>query len=360
MSVSLSHSGLPGTVRPFDLPDLLAKLRSSLGLRDEDVAYIRYVIAHLRSEDFRPGQICAVWMSAGTLSDALQINLRRLTRIETRLEERGLIARTWRRNGRRFGRRDASGRITCAGGVNLGPLVDRVSNLLDAVRAAEANRLELKEARHRANDLIRAIRALDDADALDAARAVFPRLRPSELGSAERLAEVIDALGAVLDDFASASGRSPETAGSDSSARPCTDREPITRTCTEPLPVRTSPRQVWTLASERMRALVRVYADGLGCDEPDWRCLDHAAHELARSYGLSGRDWSEACDRLGTERAVLCILVADRNRDRPGRWQVRDVAGAFIGLTRQEAMGRALLEELVSEAIRSLGRVGGC
>lgn len=235
---------------------------------------------------------------------------------------------------------------------------------VEEVLAAEANRLELREARQRANDLICAIRALDDADALEAARAVFPRLRPSEFGSAERLAEVIDALGAVLDDFASAAGRSPETAASDSLARPCTEREPITRTCTgptrvSPLPVRTSPRQVWVLASDRMRGLIRVYADGLGCDEPDWRCLGHAAHELARSHGLSGRDWSEACDRLGTERAVLCILVADRNRDRPGRWQVRDVAGAFLGMARQEAMGRALLEGLIGEAIRSVGQGGG-
>lgn len=60
MSIALTHSGLPAGVKPFELLDVLAKLRTELGLRDEDLAYLRCVFRLARAEDFLPGRICAV------------------------------------------------------------------------------------------------------------------------------------------------------------------------------------------------------------------------------------------------------------------------------------------------------------
>lgn len=44
MSATYTHQGLPDGVKPFDLPDMLEKLRMRLGLRDEDITYIRYLL----------------------------------------------------------------------------------------------------------------------------------------------------------------------------------------------------------------------------------------------------------------------------------------------------------------------------
>ncbi|MCE8441852.1 helix-turn-helix domain-containing protein [Rhodovulum sulfidophilum] len=130
MSTTLTHSGLPAGVKPFELLDILAKLRTDLGLRDEDLTYLRSLFRLARAEDFLPGRICAVWERVAGLADRMNFQIRRITRIETRLEQRGLILRTGAANGRRFGRRCDDGRIVSAGGVNLAPLIDRASELL--------------------------------------------------------------------------------------------------------------------------------------------------------------------------------------------------------------------------------------
>ncbi|MEZ5910967.1 MAG: helix-turn-helix domain-containing protein [Paracoccaceae bacterium] len=130
MSTACSHPGLPDGVTPYDLIDVLEKLRSRLGLRDEDIAYLRCAFRLVRAEDFLPGRICAFWERVAGLADRLGVNVRRITRIETRLEGCGLIQRTGATNGRRFGRQAVDGRILSAGGINLAPLIERAGELL--------------------------------------------------------------------------------------------------------------------------------------------------------------------------------------------------------------------------------------
>lgn len=86
MSATHTHQGLPEGMKPFDLPDMLEKLRTRLGLRDEDITYIRYLLRRVRAADFQPGRICAVWEAAATQAADLGFNTRRTTRIATRLD----------------------------------------------------------------------------------------------------------------------------------------------------------------------------------------------------------------------------------------------------------------------------------
>ncbi|MFN4128985.1 MAG: hypothetical protein ACK4GC_04105 [Paracoccaceae bacterium] len=69
MSTILTHGGLPANVRPFDLADILAKLRTQLGLRDEDISYVRWALRKVQRDDFQPGRICAIWTSVARLAD---------------------------------------------------------------------------------------------------------------------------------------------------------------------------------------------------------------------------------------------------------------------------------------------------
>lgn len=96
------------------------------------------------------------------------------------MESRGLVLRTASKGGRRFGRRGPDDSIVVAGGINLGPLIEKAGDLVRHIRHEALETARLREHRDRANDLIKAIRALDAQEALEAARATFPRLRPSE------------------------------------------------------------------------------------------------------------------------------------------------------------------------------------
>ncbi len=361
MSATYTHQGLPKGVKPFDLPDMLEKLRTRLGLRDEDIAYIRYLLRKVRAADFQPGRICAVWEAAATQAADLGFNTRRITRIATRLETRGLVLRTASKGGRRFGRRGPDGRIVAAGGINLGPLIEQAGDLLRLIRHEALASERLRDQRQRANDLIKVIRALDAEGAVEAARAVFPRLRPSEVNDTERLAGIIEALEAVLADFSTAPGRTIEAAGSDSSGRPDTNPEKKTKTCMarkrrETQPLHTTPAQVALLASRDLREALELYWSAQDRGGPlSWNSVLSAVRDRARQLGISGALWERQCDLLGADRAALCLVIADRNAERTDGYRVGDAAKAFAGMARKEVRQGGIVNSLLGELIAFAG-----
>jgi len=357
MSATYSHQGLPDGVKPFDLPDMLEKLRTRLGLRDEDIAYIRYLLRKVRAADFQPGRICAVWEAVATQAADLGFNVRRITRIAGRLETRGLVLRTACKGGRRFGRRGVDGRIIVAGGINLGPLIEQAGDLLRLIQHQTRVSVRLANDRKRANDLIRTIRSLGEDEALQAASDAFPRLRPSEVTNTDRLAEIIEALEAVLADFSDLTGRTSEVARSDTSGRPDTNQGNKTKTCTaakrpNDQPLRTTPAQAALLATPQLREIVELYwnAQDRG-GQLSWGSVLSAARERAHQLGVSGALWQRQCDLLGAQRTALCLVVADRNAGRTDDYQVRNAAQAFVGMTRHEARKGGIIDSLLGELI---------
>lgn len=363
MNVTFAHSGLPTAIRPFDLIDLLWRVRGLLGLQDVHIAYLRHLFLSVRSEDFQRGRICAAWTSPGKLADELQVSPRQLNRVEARLEEVGLILRSWGANRRRFGYRDQDGRIVAAGGINLGPIIERVDELFDLLRIKESEEQNLRLGRKRANVLIKAIRGLDDEVALAAARAILPRLRPAEIRQSDRLNEVIEALSAILADFTTPPSQTSGPSQSDNTDRPNTTEKTKIKKCIPPAatrpPVKTSPIQIVALATERFREIITLYQKGLAADTsrgPGWDSICMAARELSLSHGVSGLGWCKICNTLGQARAALAITIIDRNSQREGRWKVENVAGALLGMVKAETAGRATLDSLAGEALRALER----
>lgn len=353
MSVTLSHSGLPDGLTPFGLLDVLEKLRVRLGLRDEDLAYLRFAFRLVRNDDFRPGRICAFWERVAGLADRLGYNVRRISRIESRLEAAGLILRTSSANGRRYGARDQSGCIRTAAGINLQPMIARANEIIALLRVSSDEAQRLKLDRCRANDLVRQIRSLDATEALEAAREIFPRLRPSEIQDHERLSAIIAALEAIIEDFSNDCGRTVEPAPSDSSVRPDTNRQDKIKTC-RPKPAPQSETveswQVHAFASEELREIISFYADvEANGDRPSSLTVIRACRERAMMLGVSGADWSAASDRIGAVRVALCLAVADRNTGRGGRYTVRETVPAFFGLLKAETRERSVLAALVQE-----------
>ena len=356
MSTILAHSGLPAGMSPFDLLDILQKLRGRLGLRDEDLAYLRCAFRLVRSDDFAPGRICGYWERVAGLSDRLGFNVRRITRIETRLEACGLILRTAAANGKRFGHRAEDGRILSVGGINFAPMIERAREFLAWHRSMAIGAERLREARLHANNLIRHVRSLDAPKALEAAREVFPRLRPSEIQDGERLAAIIDALEAIITEFSIAPRQTVEVAPSDSSVRPNTDPKKKIETCRPQAAVRITPAQLLALAGDDLREAIAIYAEAAGeARFPSLSTIVLAARERAQMLGISGMDWDVAREQLGELRTVLCLLVADRNSGRQGRFAVRKPAAAFIGLARKTTRGDAAITALLAELKRFVG-----
>ncbi len=354
MTTTLRHSGLPDGLVPFALLDLLEKLRVDLGLQADDLSYLRCAFRLVRRDDFNPGRVCAMWERVAGLADRLQMNVRRITRIERRLETCGLIQRTSAANGKRFGRRGDDGRILSAGGINLAPLIERAPELLARVQRKSVAAQALKDDRNRVNDLIRQIRGLDAPEALAAAQKVFPRLRPSEVQDAEKLHAILAALEAIIVGFSLRSGQTDEAAPSDNSIRPNTNRQTNIKTCRRSGTVEESKRvsvaQAMLLASDGLREAVHLYSQAIEpVGIPSWQAITQAARDRAHVLGISGADWAMAKDQLGEPRTAICLLIADRNADRHDRFAVRNSAAAFIGLVRKNSRDSAVTEALLGE-----------
>lgn len=355
--LKLTHSGIPDGIRPLEITDMLQSLRGQLKLRDQDIGYLRFMMKKLRRDDFAPGRICAVWESVTSISDSLGCSPRQINRIEARLQNAGLIRKTTSNKGNRFGRRDANGHIERAAGINFAPLIERLPEVIDYHRAAKIAADQLKTSRRTAADLITEIRSLEVREALEAARAALPRLRPSEVKCLQKLDTIIEALESVLADFSDVSSRRIEVAQQVSLVRPYTKTNNKTKTCTTAKTeksarrdVRTTPAQVRLLATAEFAEIMAMYLDGLTLGEPlSWRVIGAAARDFAQMNGISGADWVNCCHQLGEERASLCLLLADRNAQRLDEYRVRDVASAFIGMVRAEARGKAIVEALLAE-----------
>lgn len=356
MSATTTHHGLPDGMQPFALLELIESLKSELGLLDQDITYLRWMFRHVKHTDFIAGRICAVWISVAKLAVELRISPRKIHRIEARLQRCGIILKSSLANGRRYGKRSSDGLILRAGGINLAPVINRASELADELRQSRLAAVDLEGQKERARDLIREIRSLGSEEALAAAKSVFPRLRPTEIQSSSRIAEIIEALDAVLSDFSAIDGRTEEAARSDGLDRPSTKKERIIKTCSaakqaDPQPVRISPAVALRLASPAFREIIELYAQGGFGGPPCWRNMELAAQDRAYQIGITSRTWQRQCQILGSERAVLCLLVADHNAGRTDRFQVENAAGAFINMVRSEARQSAVLDRLLGELI---------
>lgn len=358
MSATTTHQGLPEGMQPFALLEIIESLKSELGLIDQDITYLRWVFRHVKRTDFIAGRICAVWMSVANLALELGVSPRKIHRIEERLQRCGIILKASLANGRRYGRRTKDGMILRAGGINLAPVINRASELANKLRRSRLEAIDLNNEQERARDLIREIRSLGCEEAVAAAKSAFPRLRPTEVRTISRLAEIIEALSAVLSDFSMVDGRTAKTAPSDALVRPSTKNEKIIKTCrprkaTSPVQNQTTPMQVRLLATKEFGEVIDLYATGLEPGQPlSWRTLTTAAMERAYMIGITGDQWASSCALVGQTVATLGLLLVDRNSERDGLYHVENPVAAFNQLAVKEARDGAVVTVLLAELAR--------
>ena len=154
-------AGLPPGAGRFDIVNLLRRegVAAAAGWRRGLVEHLALLVRHTYDGDWLSGGRPVVWLSVRAAAEALGISECQVRRNERALMELGAIA--WRdaANYRRYGWRDADGRIAQAFGLDLSPaaaLLDRIA-ALDAQLAAERAerrklRAELAAARRHARD----------------------------------------------------------------------------------------------------------------------------------------------------------------------------------------------------------------
>lgn len=360
MSVRLVHEGLPSDISPYRLKQLLRRARTSLGLSKGAVEYLIFAIENCQSSDFQRGRICAIWHSLERLAQIFRLSKRQIGRIETELVDAGLIKRTYPERKCRSGLR-VDGLIKRAAGINLAPLIEQAENIrLLVSRQMRADEEQSKLCEH-IQSLFRQIRDLENGDADEAATRVLPRRRPTELIDIDAMQQVAEALEAVIADFSTISGQPEVTDGSDQNVRLNTNEEMKNKIRIAEKPRKegrfnSSPAHARLLAGAQLGEYVDLYACG---KPPDWTSIIRAAHDRSYQLGISSRIWGEMCIQIGEVKTALCLIVADRNSLREGKFAVGNAAASFTEMARKEAREIAVLDCLIGELTQALIQSGG-
>ncbi|TYC63962.1 hypothetical protein FMN50_02025 [Rhodobacterales bacterium] len=133
--------GLPDGVTRWEVLKLLKGARKSLGLGNNLLVYLEFLIARTFDHDWLAGQIPVVYASVKSIAQALNVSEKQINNYERSLARLGLL--TWRDSGnrRRYGKRNKQNVLQFAFGPDLTPLIERYAEI---VEKATAERLELQ------------------------------------------------------------------------------------------------------------------------------------------------------------------------------------------------------------------------
>lgn len=118
------------------------------------------LMAFSQAQDWQLGSRPIVWPSNAALADRLGVCERHVRRLLARLIEAGIIVPVDSPEGRRWGRRDRSGRIIEAYGFDLSPIADRHAEFVALAEKAEGERRARTALRRRLTIARKAIQQL--------------------------------------------------------------------------------------------------------------------------------------------------------------------------------------------------------
>jgi len=118
----------------------LKRVGAHIGLKAGDMMLLDTLGAFTQAQDWEEGQRPIVWASNAYLMERTGFSLSALKRHARRLAEIGVISFQDSPNGKRWGRRDADGRIVEAYGFDLSPLSARVEEFEELHAELQAER----------------------------------------------------------------------------------------------------------------------------------------------------------------------------------------------------------------------------
>jgi replication initiation protein RepC len=153
-----SFKGLPrGTAKPFEFLTAFEQAEPYLGLPPHAYKLIGWLLRQTRPQDWEEGSRPIAWPSARRQQEFLGLSPQRVKMLNRALFEAGIFVMRDDPQGRRYGRRDAQGRIIEAYGFDLSPLAQRRDEFVRIAAAAKLERDRMRKLRRRGTLARRAI-----------------------------------------------------------------------------------------------------------------------------------------------------------------------------------------------------------
>src|ERR1019366_6711383 len=145
-----TFTGLPEKSTPGRALAAFKAAAPALGYGPRVIHAIDWLFSFTQPQDWTAGQKPIVWPSAGLQQEALSLGVTQAKALNRHLVEIGLVTMRDSPNGKRYGKRDAQGRIVEAYGFDLSPLAARLAEFQAVAEHARAERECLRHLRRRA------------------------------------------------------------------------------------------------------------------------------------------------------------------------------------------------------------------
>jgi replication initiation protein RepC len=388
--VAEGFSGLPDGVTVCG--QLLAAFKAAaprLGLAPRLVHAIDWLFRFTQPQDWEREARPIVWPSALLQQEGLGISESQAKRLNRSLIELGLITMKDSPNGKRYGRRDARGRIVEAYGFDLSPLAARYQEFVQLAEEGRAERKAMGRLRRRATiarkGIVQILETARDYNLSDEewstlerdSRTIVEKLRRAErLDAMEagvvslegRQNEARTRLETLLKDSSktpSPSENAPHQYSYKSISNPNTDTVTTSKPNNEILdtlaPPYTAPETSKRLEKnivhriqpdELVRLAPRLKAY-LYHPNPTWPEIIDAADWLRHDLDISKPLWGDACLTMGRDLAAIALAIVSTKdpehfRTTPG--------GYFHGMVQKAKAGELHLERTIWGKRRSAER----
>jgi replication initiation protein RepC len=143
-------TGLPhGTAKPFTFLAAFQEAEPYLGLPRDAYKLVSWLVQMTRPPDWEEGSRPIAWPSARREAEFLGLSPARVKALNRAVFEAGVFVIRDNPQGRRYGRRDAQGRIVEAYGFDLSPLALRYTEFVKIAAEAAAERARMGKLRRR-------------------------------------------------------------------------------------------------------------------------------------------------------------------------------------------------------------------
>ncbi|WP_299821411.1 helix-turn-helix domain-containing protein [uncultured Jannaschia sp.] len=380
-----AHATLPENSTKSSLLKLVSAVAHLIGLNATDLRVLARIAQKTRALDYAdPARSPVCFERQIDMAASIGLSPEQWRRIERKLERLGLIARETAANGHRGRVSGSIGLESCAG-LSLEPLIAR----LDELRATEARhveegerlatvRLEISKTRRK---LKRFETDLGDHPlvaqlASERAAWVSPRSFPN-LASAEAHHRALEGLvdkvrktmslpsqvtgAAVTDDRCHIQSRSKTLSescrisdGSDEGRKK--RRGASDADVNERFIVCLTVAKLRYLASDDLRFYIDGAPGGGRGAAPTLSDIEWAMLRRLRDLDIHPSAFKEAVEAMGWLRAMLAVMVIDRNREHPTR-PIQSCGGALRAFTRRHLQGALDLRASISGIWGREGRV---
>jgi replication initiation protein RepC len=375
-------AGLPeGVESPGQLLAAFKAAAPRLGVSPRLVHAVDWLFCFTQPQDWEEGARPIVWPSAQMQQGALGLGPSQAKEINNHLIELGLVTMKDSPNGKRYGRRhEQTGRILEAYGFDLSPIAARHAEFVRLAKEAKAERAaigrlrrrttiarkaivqiletaqeygfggeEWKTLAHETSDLVRALKAMESPDEMEARVTSLERWQQAARERLEHLLGTVEI-----------GPKEPENRPHIYNYKPTFDLQEdtviTTKTCsseaetgvsqppTQGQPKRPDKGMVHGIAPNELVQLAPKLKPYLRRPDPTWPELVDAADWLRGDLGVSKSLWGDACLAMGRELAAVALAIvstkeADHFKTSPG--------GYFHGLVAKHIAGELHLERTV-------------